>query len=203
MPVIRLPDGSERKFDQPVTVIEVAASIGTGLARAALAGKVNGKLVDTSGRIEVDSDLAIVTEKDVEGLTIYYTSDGNGYLIASAQGDSFYSVYDRVSNNFVMEFEIIDNVWLGVSVENEKNTHRIETLAQIPAKVRFLSIEPLIEPLGNEYEDIIFSLQHKIHWIIIGGESGNDSGKYRYRPCELDWIEHIIDNTPMAFKHFA
>ena len=48
MPVIRLPDGSERKFDQPVTVAEVAASIGAGLARAALAGKVDGKLVDTS-----------------------------------------------------------------------------------------------------------------------------------------------------------
>ncbi len=65
MTVIRLPDGSERKFDQPVTVMEVAASIGTGLARAALAGKVNGKLVDTSDRIEVDSDLAIVTEQRI------------------------------------------------------------------------------------------------------------------------------------------
>ena len=54
MPVIRLPDGSDRSFDHPVTVAEVAASIGAGLARAALAGKVNGQLVDTSHRIEAD-----------------------------------------------------------------------------------------------------------------------------------------------------
>ena len=64
MPAVRLPDGSERQFDNPVTVAEVAASIGAGLARAALAGRVNGKLVDTSYKIESDVDLAIVTDKD-------------------------------------------------------------------------------------------------------------------------------------------
>ena len=70
MPIIRLPDGSECKFDQSITVMEVAKSIGARLANAALAGKVNGKLVDTSYFIEVDSDLIIVTEKDSEGLEI-------------------------------------------------------------------------------------------------------------------------------------
>ncbi|HEY6044715.1 MAG TPA: TGS domain-containing protein, partial [Nitrosospira sp.] len=70
MTVIRLPDGSERKYENPVTVGEVAASIGAGLARAALAGKVNGKLVDMSSRIEADSELKIVTEKEAEGLEI-------------------------------------------------------------------------------------------------------------------------------------
>jgi len=64
------PDGSERNFDNPVTVAEVAASIGAGLARAALAGKVNGKLVDTSFLIEKDADLAIITDKDAEGLDV-------------------------------------------------------------------------------------------------------------------------------------
>jgi len=70
MPVIRLPDGSERVFEAPVTVAEVAASIGAGLARAALAGKVDGQLVDTSFRIEQDANLAIVTDKDVDGLDL-------------------------------------------------------------------------------------------------------------------------------------
>ena len=56
MPIVRLPDGSERQFDQALTVAEVAASIGAGLARAALAGKVNGKLVDTSHVIDADSE---------------------------------------------------------------------------------------------------------------------------------------------------
>ncbi|MEW5944040.1 MAG: threonine--tRNA ligase [Pseudomonadota bacterium] len=82
MPIIRLPDGSERKFDQPVTVAEVAANIGAGLARAALAGKVNGKLVDISHRIDGDADLAIVTDKDAEGLEIIRHSAA--HLLAQA-----------------------------------------------------------------------------------------------------------------------
>ena len=59
MPVIRLPDGSERSFDAPVTVADVAMNIGAGLAKAALAGKVNGVLVDTSYVISKDAELAI------------------------------------------------------------------------------------------------------------------------------------------------
>ncbi|HUW49965.1 MAG TPA: threonine--tRNA ligase [Sulfuricella sp.] len=82
MPVIRLPDGSERKFDQPVTVAEVAASIGAGLARAALAGKVDGRLVDTSHRIESDVDLAIITDRDPEGLEVIRHS--TAHLLAQA-----------------------------------------------------------------------------------------------------------------------
>jgi len=67
---ITLPDGSVRQFDKPVSVSEVAASIGPGLAKAALGGKVDGKLVDTSHRIERDAKLAIVTDKDPEGLDL-------------------------------------------------------------------------------------------------------------------------------------
>ncbi len=70
MPDIRLPDGSVKKFDLPLTVAELAQSIGAGLARAALAGRVNGKLVDTSYRIENDAEVAIVTDRDPEGLEI-------------------------------------------------------------------------------------------------------------------------------------
>ena len=61
---ITLPDGSQRPFEHPVTVLEVAASIGAGLAKAALAGKVNGQLVDASYRIDSDASLEIVTEKN-------------------------------------------------------------------------------------------------------------------------------------------
>ena len=82
MPVIRLPDGSERRFDAPVSVAEVAAAIGPGLAKAALAGKVDGRLVDTSFRIEQDSALAIVTERDAEGVDILRHS--TAHLLAHA-----------------------------------------------------------------------------------------------------------------------
>ncbi len=70
MPVITLPDGSKRVFDQAVTVMEVATSIGKSLAKAALAGKVNQRLVDTSFIIEEDATVAIVTERDTEGLEV-------------------------------------------------------------------------------------------------------------------------------------
>ena len=87
MLVVRLPDGSERNFDNPVTVAEVAASIGAGLARAALAGKVNGKLVDTSFLIEKDADLAIITDKDAEGLDVIRHS--TAHLLAQAVKELF------------------------------------------------------------------------------------------------------------------
>jgi threonyl-tRNA synthetase len=82
MPNIRLPDGSQRPFDKPVTVAEVAASIGAGLAKAALAGKVDGKLVDTSYVIDRDADLTIVTDKDPAGLDMLRHS--TAHLLAHA-----------------------------------------------------------------------------------------------------------------------
>ena len=70
MPIVRLPDGSERKYDAPVTVYQVAESIGTSLAKAALAGKIDGALVDTSFLISSDVTLQIITEKNPEGLEV-------------------------------------------------------------------------------------------------------------------------------------
>jgi threonyl-tRNA synthetase len=87
MPQIRLPDGSIRSFDNPVTVSEVAASIGAGLARAALAGKVNGVLVDTSHAIAADADLAIITDKDADGLDLIRHS--TAHLLAYAVKELF------------------------------------------------------------------------------------------------------------------
>ncbi len=87
MPVLTLPDGSERKFDEPVTVAELAADIGPGLARVALAGRVNGRLVDTSFVIEDDADVAIVTAKDEDGLEVLRHS--TAHLLAQAVKELF------------------------------------------------------------------------------------------------------------------
>ena len=87
MPVITLPDGSQRRFDHPVTVDEVAAGIGAGLRKAALAGRVNGKLVDTSYLIDDDARLAIVTDKDADGLEIIRHS--TAHLLAQAVKELF------------------------------------------------------------------------------------------------------------------
>ena len=70
MPKITLPDGSAREYENPVTVMEVAESIGPGLAKATLAGRVDGKLVDSSTVLSADADLAIITERDSDGLEV-------------------------------------------------------------------------------------------------------------------------------------
>jgi threonyl-tRNA synthetase len=82
MPVITLPDGSQRSFDQPITVADLAANIGAGLAKAALAGRVDGKLVDTSFVIDRDAQVAIVTGKDADGLEVIRHS--TAHLLAQA-----------------------------------------------------------------------------------------------------------------------
>lgn len=87
MTVVRLPDGSKRIFDQPVSVLDVASAIGPGLARAAIAGKINGKLVDVHSSIDTDCDLAIVTEKESEGLEIIRHSCA--HLLAHAVKELF------------------------------------------------------------------------------------------------------------------
>ena len=82
MPVLTLPDGSQRSYAEPVTVAQVAADIGPGLAKAALAGKVDGRLVDTSYPIESDAAVAVVTARDPEGLEIIRHS--TAHLLAQA-----------------------------------------------------------------------------------------------------------------------
>jgi len=87
MPVVTLPDGSQRRFDHPVTVDEVAGGIGAGLRKAALAARVNGKLVDTSYVIAEDASLAIVTDKDPDGLEVIRHS--TAHLLAQAVKELF------------------------------------------------------------------------------------------------------------------
>ena len=82
MPVITLPDGSQRSYDQPLTVDEIAGSIGAGLRKAALGGRVDGKLVDTSFLVDRDAQVAIVTPKDPDGLEILRHS--TAHLLAQA-----------------------------------------------------------------------------------------------------------------------
>jgi threonyl-tRNA synthetase len=87
MPVVTLPDGSQRRFERPVRVEEVAAGIGAGLAKAALAARVDGKLVDTSYLIDRDANLAIVTDRDADGLEVIRHS--TAHLLAQAVKELF------------------------------------------------------------------------------------------------------------------
>jgi threonyl-tRNA synthetase len=106
MPAITLPDGSQRAFEAPVTVAEVAASIGPGLAKAALAGKVDGKLVDTGFRIERDAALEIVTDKHPDALEILRHS--TAHLLAQATQrlfpDTQVTIGPVIDNGFYYDF---------------------------------------------------------------------------------------------------
>ena len=106
MPSIRLPDGSLRAFDKPVTVAEVAASIGAGLARAALAGRVDGKLVDTSFVIDHDADLAVVTEKDADGVDILRHSAAHllAHAVKELHPDAQVTIGPVIEDGFYYDF---------------------------------------------------------------------------------------------------
>ncbi|MGA1093606.1 MAG: threonine--tRNA ligase [Burkholderiaceae bacterium] len=103
---ITLPDGSMRSFDHPVTVAQVAESIGAGLAKAAIAGRVNDNLVDTSFSIETDARLAIVTEKDPEGLEIIRHSTAHllAYAAKSLFPDLQVTIGPVIDNGFYYDF---------------------------------------------------------------------------------------------------
>src|SRR6266540_5958338 len=133
MPDIRLPDGSIRKFDGPVTVAQIAASIGPGLAKAALAGKVNGKLVDTSHEIASDASVAIITDKDPEGVDVLRHSSAHllAYAVKELFPDAQVTIGPVIEDGFYYDFsfkraftpedlEAIDNKMVELARKDER-----------------------------------------------------------------------------------
>jgi threonyl-tRNA synthetase len=106
MPDIHLPDGSHKSFPGPVTVAEVAQSIGAGLARAALAGRVDGRLVDTSYRIDSDASVAIVTEREADGLEILRHSSAHllAHAVKELYPDAQVTIGPVIENGFYYDF---------------------------------------------------------------------------------------------------
>lgn len=106
MPVITLPDGSQRQFPNAVTIAEIAANIGAGLAKAAIAGKIDSKLVDTSFLVEKDADISIITEKSPEALEVIRHS--TAHLLAQAVKSLFptaqVTIGPVVENGFYYDF---------------------------------------------------------------------------------------------------
>lgn len=108
-----------------------------------------------------------------------------------------------------------DNVWLGTSVGSQESIHRMELLSMIPAKIKFLSLEPLHGPVELKkamyYSEPLKESFHVLpayDWVIIGGESGNEKGQYRYRECKIEWIESLIaeckeNNIPVFIKQLG
>ncbi|MFM8390994.1 MAG: TGS domain-containing protein, partial [Methylophilaceae bacterium] len=138
MPIIQLPDGSQRSFAQAVSVAEVAADIGAGLARAALAGKVDGRVVDTSFVIEQDAQLAIITERDAEGLDIIRHSTAHllAYAVKELFPDAQVTIGPVIENGFYYDFsykrpftpedlELIERKMLELAKKDEPVTRKV------------------------------------------------------------------------------
>jgi len=166
MPDIRLPDGSVKSFPQPVSVAQIAQSIGAGLARAALAARVNGKLVDTGHRVESDAEVQIITERDPEALELIRHS--TAHLLAQAVKELFpeaqVTIGPVIENGFYYDFSY-------------KRPFTPEDLASIEQKMleiskRDLPVERKVMPrdeavaffrnLGEKYKaEIIASIPEK------------------------------------------
>lgn len=115
---------------------------------------------------------------------------------------------ERIKNHLPADWgDGWDNVWLGTSVGSMEGHQRAWDLVSggFNAKVFFLSLEPLhgpislndLELLHKDWRDRL-TIGRYIDWVIVGGESGNESGKYRYRPCEFEWIEKIVNDCKEA-----
>ena len=127
MPIITLPDGTEKSFDQALTVFEVAKSIGSGLAKATLAGKIDGEMVDASYLIESDASVSIITAKDEEGLEVIRHS--TAHLLAQATQmlypEAQVTIGPVIDNGFFYDFAYKDGFSEGDLAKIEKNMKKL------------------------------------------------------------------------------
>ena len=170
---ITLPDGSRREFPGPVTVAEVAASIGAGLAKAALAGRVDGRLVDTSHRIDADAQLAIVTDKDADGLEIIRHSTAHllAYAVKELFPDAQVTIGPVIENGFYYDFAY-------------KRPFTPEDLAAIEKRMGELAAknEPVVRRVLPRDEAVAYFKSQGEHYKaeIIGSiPAGEDVSLYR------------------------
>jgi len=173
MPNITLPDGSVRSFEQPVTIAQVAASIGAGLARAALAGKVEGRLVDTSHLIERDASLAIVTDKDADGLEVIRHSTAHllAYAVKELFPDAQVTIGPVIDNGFYYDFSY-------------KRPFTPEDLAKIEARMgelakRDIPVERSVLPRDEAVAYFKSIGEHYKAEIIASIPQGEDVSLYR------------------------
>jgi threonyl-tRNA synthetase len=173
MITITLPDQSRRQFDSPVTVAEVAAAIGPGLAKAALGGKVDGRLVDTSHRIEADAQLAIVTDKDADGLEMIRHSTAHllAYAVKELFPDAQVTIGPVIDNGFYYDFSY-------------KRPFTPEDLAAIEQRMTELAKkdEPVVRRVLPRDEAVAYFKGLGEHYkaeIIASIPSGEDVSLYR------------------------
>lgn len=173
MPVITLPDGSQRSYEHPVSILDVAQSIGAGLAKATVAGRVNGRLLDACDIISEDSTLQIITPKDQEGLEIIRHSCA--HLIGHAVKQLFPEA------KMVIGPVIEDGFYYDIAIERPFNP---EDLEAIDKRMR--------ELIAQDY-DVIKKLTPRAEVIQVFEQRGED--------YKLRLIEDMPEETEMGLYH--
>jgi threonyl-tRNA synthetase len=170
---ITLPDGSQRNYDAAVTVAEVAASIGAGLAKAALAGKVNGQVVDTSFVMDQDSSLAIITAKDADGLEVIRHSTAHllAYAVKEIYPTAQVTIGPVIENGFFYDFSF-------------ERPFTLEDLAVIEKRMAALAAkdEPVVRRVLPRDEAVAYFKGLGEHYkaeIIASIPAGEDVSLYR------------------------
>jgi threonyl-tRNA synthetase len=173
MPNIRLPDGATKSFPGPVTVAEIAQSIGPGLAKAALAGRVDGKLVDTSFKLDRDAAVAIVTDKDKDALELLRHSTAHllAYAVKALFPDAQVTIGPVIENGFYYDFSF-------------KRPFTPEDLAAIESKMAELAKRdlPVVREVWERDEAVAFFRSIGEHYkaeIIASIPAGEEVGLYR------------------------
>lgn len=107
MPIVTLPDGSQRTYDEPLTVMQVAESIGTGLAKACVAGRIDGELVDAADVIDHDAEVAIITARDEAGLEIIRHSCAHliGHAVKQLYPDAKMAIGPVIDDGFYYDVD--------------------------------------------------------------------------------------------------
>jgi len=175
MPVITLPDGSQRNYDHVVTVMDVARDIGPGLAKACIAGKVNGKLCDACDPIESDATLSIITSKDKEGVEIIRHSCAHllGHALKELYPDAKMAIGPVIENGFYYDVDI-DHALSDEELQNlEKRMHELA---------------------AKEYDVV----KEKVTW-----QQAYDVFKARNEPYKMKILEENIsrDDHPGLYHH--
>ena len=177
MVTITLPDGSQRQYPGPVTVAEVAQSIGAGLARAALGGRVSlagqSKLVDTTHRIEHDTQLAIITTKDVEGLDLIRHSTAHllAYAVKALFPDAQVTIGPVIENGFYYDFSYKRPFTPDDLIAIEKKMAELAKKDEVVTREEWLRDEAVayFKGIGETYKAEIIGIARVTLSICVGG----------------------------------
>ncbi len=173
MPKIKLPDGSEKEFDKPINFDELASSIGSGLAKATVAGLLNGKLVDASELIETDSEAVLVTNSDDDGIEIIRHSCAHlfGHALKQLYPEAKMAIGPTIENGFYYDIDLEESL-------SENDLEKIE-----------LRMKELAQTKYNVVRE------------VVTRKKALDTFKDRNEPYKIEIINEIPDDEIIALYH--